>query len=178
MLNEYQYCPPLAYLEWLEGEWADSADKVEGVARAPAPRQGQGRPAAGGTIPPPLADSPKCQRCSLVGICLPDEVNCPDREQTPPRPLAVGRDEAMLLRRNWKNGEMPEPLLDEFRRDIEQARRAPTPAELTARGMFSSASRTGVTRGQRRRQTRAAKEMPCPSCSHVRRRTPPANLPA
>lgn len=31
--------------------------------------------AAGGEIPPPLVDSPKCPRCSLVGICLPDEVN-------------------------------------------------------------------------------------------------------
>ena len=29
--------------------------------------------AAGGRIPPPLVDSPKCPRCSLVGICLPDE---------------------------------------------------------------------------------------------------------
>lgn len=29
--------------------------------------------AASGRIPPPLADSPKCPRCSLVGICLPDE---------------------------------------------------------------------------------------------------------
>lgn len=28
-----------------------------------------------GRIPPPLTDSPKCPRCSLVGICLPDEVN-------------------------------------------------------------------------------------------------------
>src|SRR5271154_860239 len=26
-----------------------------------------------GTIPAPLVDSPKCPRCSLVGICLPDE---------------------------------------------------------------------------------------------------------
>ncbi|MBK8229585.1 MAG: CRISPR-associated endonuclease Cas1 [Candidatus Eisenbacteria bacterium] len=26
-------------------------------------------------IPPPLVDSPKCPRCSLVGICMPDEVN-------------------------------------------------------------------------------------------------------
>ncbi len=26
-----------------------------------------------GTIPPPLDDSPKCPRCSLVSICLPDE---------------------------------------------------------------------------------------------------------
>ena len=25
--------------------------------------------------PPPLVDSPKCPRCSLVGICLPDEMN-------------------------------------------------------------------------------------------------------
>lgn len=26
-------------------------------------------------IPPPLVNSPKCPRCSLVGICLPDETN-------------------------------------------------------------------------------------------------------
>ena len=51
--------------------------------------------AVGGTIPPPLTDSPKCARCSLVGICLPDEVNFLNREDTPPRPLAVLRDEAM-----------------------------------------------------------------------------------
>ncbi len=31
--------------------------------------------AASGQIPEPLVDSPKCPRCSLVGICLPDEVN-------------------------------------------------------------------------------------------------------
>lgn len=28
-----------------------------------------------GQMPPPLVDSPKCPRCSLVGICLPDETN-------------------------------------------------------------------------------------------------------
>ena len=33
------------------------------------------RTAEAGEIPPPLVDSPKCPRCSLVGICLPDEVN-------------------------------------------------------------------------------------------------------
>lgn len=34
------------------------------------------RKAAGnGQCPPPLDDSPKCPRCSLVGICLPDETN-------------------------------------------------------------------------------------------------------
>jgi len=31
------------------------------------------RMGASGVMPPPLDDSPKCPRCSLVGICLPDE---------------------------------------------------------------------------------------------------------
>jgi CRISPR-associated protein Cas1 len=31
--------------------------------------------AEAGVAPPPLVDSPKCPRCSLAGICLPDEVN-------------------------------------------------------------------------------------------------------
>lgn len=31
------------------------------------------RECAAGTRPPPLDDSPKCPRCSLVGLCLPDE---------------------------------------------------------------------------------------------------------
>lgn len=31
--------------------------------------------AAGDEAPPPLVDSPKCPRCSLVGLCLPDELN-------------------------------------------------------------------------------------------------------
>jgi len=37
---------------------------------------GQARAAAvSDVIPEPLVDSPKCPRCSLVGICLPDETN-------------------------------------------------------------------------------------------------------
>ena len=30
ILNEFVYCPRLAYLEWVQKEWADSADTVEG----------------------------------------------------------------------------------------------------------------------------------------------------
>jgi CRISPR-associated protein Cas1 len=38
--------------------------------------------------PPPLVDSPKCPRCSLVGICLPDEINTlADRTERPRRRL-------------------------------------------------------------------------------------------
>ena len=212
MVNEFQYCPRLAYLEWVQCEWAESADTVEGKYRhrrvdkpegkLPEPDdidgeekiharsitlssnrlgiiakldliEGEGgsvtpvdykrgkRPhvekgayepervqvclqgmlleehgyecnegvlyftesrervripfddelrnmtlsainglrlvAAGGMIPPPLEDSPKCPRCSLVGICLPDEVNFLRKQEISPRPLAVGRDEALPL---------------------------------------------------------------------------------
>ncbi len=30
MVNEHAYCPLLAYLEWVQGEWASSADTTEG----------------------------------------------------------------------------------------------------------------------------------------------------
>ncbi|TWT65084.1 CRISPR-associated endonuclease Cas4g/Cas1g [Allorhodopirellula solitaria] len=49
-----------------------------------------------GQIPPPLVSSPKCPRCSLVGICLPDETRrLAESRQTPPtvRPLITARDE-------------------------------------------------------------------------------------
>ena len=234
MVNEYQYCPRLAYLEWVQGEWADSADTVEG-RRAhrrtdkpggelpPAEEvdgetriharsitlssnrlgliakldliEGEGgavvpvdykrgkRPhvprgayepervqlcvqgmilqehgyacaegvlyfaesrervtvafddelrrdtrnaidglrliAAGGQVPAPLEDSPKCPRCSLVGICLPDEVNFLKRAETPPRPLAVMQEERLPVyvqarsAKVSKNGETLEIFVDD-----------------------------------------------------------------
>ena len=51
--------------------------------------------AAGGRIPEPLVDSPKCPRCSLVGICLPDEVRFFRGADIAPRPLVVGLDTAL-----------------------------------------------------------------------------------
>lgn len=213
MLNEHVYCPRLAYLEWVQGEWADSADTVDGrhkhkrvdkrAGRLPDAQtaeeehadiharsislssnklglickldliEGEGsrvtpvdykrgkRPhiargvydpervqlcaqglllrehgytcdegviyyvaskervtvpfddellsltrnaiaelramAAGGRIPAPLVDSPKCPRCSLVSICLPDEVQFLRKAELSPRPLAVPRHEALPL---------------------------------------------------------------------------------
>ncbi len=213
MVNEFVYCPRLAYLEWVQGEWAESGDTVEGrhahrradkpggalpapedaeeariharsvtlsserlglVARVdliededgavlpvdykrgkrPHTAKGAYEPervqvgvqvlllreagyrceggilyfvqsrervrvvfdadleaatraaidglrlmAATARLPPPLADSPKCPRCSLVGICLPDEVNFlrAAHAGAEPRPLAVTRDEALPL---------------------------------------------------------------------------------
>ena len=48
-------------------------------------------------IPPPLRDSPKCPRCALVSICLPDEVRALNGSDLAPRPIAVGVDEALPL---------------------------------------------------------------------------------
>jgi CRISPR-associated protein Cas1 len=48
--------------------------------------------------PPPLVDSPKCPRCSLVGICLPDETNLlSERSAQPPRRLVPRDDSARPL---------------------------------------------------------------------------------
>lgn len=47
-----------------------------------------------GEMPAPLVDSPKCPRCSLVGICLPDEVNTLRRRQQRPRRLLAQVSEA------------------------------------------------------------------------------------
>lgn len=43
--------------------------------------------AARGVLPPPLEDSPKCPRCSLVSICLPDETRSLTQGGPPPRRL-------------------------------------------------------------------------------------------
>jgi CRISPR-associated protein Cas1 len=53
-------------------------------------------------LPPPLDDSPKCNGCSLSGICLPDETlalaaGAPPEGAIEPRRLYPMRDEAMPL---------------------------------------------------------------------------------
>jgi CRISPR-associated exonuclease Cas4/CRISPR-associated protein Cas1 len=52
--------------------------------------------AAAGRLPPPLVDSPKCTKCSLAGICLPDEVTF-FRRGLAPRPLNPAADAALPL---------------------------------------------------------------------------------
>ena len=50
-----------------------------------------------GRIPPPLVDSPKCSRCALVTVCLPDEVRALSGSSLAPRSIAVPPDEALPL---------------------------------------------------------------------------------
>lgn len=59
------------------------------------------RTAQRGRLPAPLRNSPKCQGCSLHGICLPDEVNLLAREEDAGadamRQLMPARDDAQPL---------------------------------------------------------------------------------
>ncbi len=49
------------------------------------------------SIPPPLEDSPKCPRCALVSVCLPDEIVSLSGANLVPRPIALGTDDALPL---------------------------------------------------------------------------------
>jgi CRISPR-associated protein Cas1 len=76
--------------------------------------------ATAGQVPPPLVDSPKCPRCSLVGICLPDEVRFLTGADGPvPRSLVPARDDALPLHvqhpgaRIRKDGEVLQIVADD-----------------------------------------------------------------
>ena len=47
--------------------------------------------------PPPLVDSPKCGRCSLIGICLPDEIGLLTHQREDIRPIYPAREAALPL---------------------------------------------------------------------------------
>jgi CRISPR-associated protein Cas1 len=53
--------------------------------------------AASGLLPPPLVDSPKCVRCSLAPICLPDETHFLRESGPPPRLLLPAADHTFPL---------------------------------------------------------------------------------
>jgi CRISPR-associated protein Cas1 len=83
-------------------------------------------------MPPPLEDSPKCPRCSLVSICLPDEVRFLNSEENRPRPLLPSSEDALPFyvqhqgTRVTKDGgvlrvcERDEPLKEARLREISQ----------------------------------------------------------
>jgi len=86
----------------------------------------------GGELPPPLEDSPKCPRCSLVGICLPDETRLlASAEPLPPpsRQLLAPRTEALPLyvatagaKIRKKKDELVIEILDEDKERVESSR--------------------------------------------------------
>lgn len=65
------------------------------IARTLALRDAARAIARSADLPPPLVDSPKCNGCSLVGICLPDEVNLLVGRGDEVRPLVAARDDGL-----------------------------------------------------------------------------------
>lgn len=53
--------------------------------------------ARGEGLPDPLVDDPRCPRCSLVGICLPDEQNLLNQKCGEVRPLVPARPDGVPL---------------------------------------------------------------------------------
>ncbi len=68
---------PIDITEELERTTLDAAERIRAIVRT-------------GIIPPPLDDSPKCGGCSLIGICLPDEVNCLREDDAPSEDARAG----------------------------------------------------------------------------------------
>ena len=62
--------------------------------------------AEAGRIPPPLEDSPKCPRCSLVGVCLPDETNLLKLKAEEVRPLSVRQTRALPVYVQTQSGKV------------------------------------------------------------------------
>tara|TARA_X000000368_G_scaffold400937_1_gene373301 strand:+ start:11924 stop:12532 length:609 start_codon:yes stop_codon:yes gene_type:complete len=57
MVNEWVYCPRLAYLEWVEGQWAESADTADGTRRHRRVDQGKGKLPPAADLDPANADT-------------------------------------------------------------------------------------------------------------------------
>lgn len=89
--------------------------------------------ASGGRIAEPLVDSPKCPRCSLVGICLPDETTAsmallPDPDADAQLPLFPEMDPV-------QSRPLDRPALGEIRRLV-PARDDLRPLYVTGHGLF------------------------------------------
>ncbi|MBU1197282.1 CRISPR-associated endonuclease Cas1 [Candidatus Micrarchaeota archaeon] len=72
--NGYECDSGIVY--YMKSKARVNVDITDELARQTAEFVDKAKQAAGSPrIPLPLEDSPKCPRCSLVGICLPDETN-------------------------------------------------------------------------------------------------------
>ena len=69
MLNEFAYCPRLCYLEWVQGEFAHSADTVDGRFQ----HRRVDRPTGNLALPPPEDDAEAAEEIHARSVLLSDE---------------------------------------------------------------------------------------------------------
>jgi CRISP-associated protein Cas1 len=72
----------------------DLTPELEQIVASVAARA---RAASQGPMPAPLIDSPKCIRCSLASVCLPEETNCLLNRIEEPRRIIPGREDGGCL---------------------------------------------------------------------------------
>ncbi len=100
VLRENGYRCERGYLSFRETRARVAVDVDEELEREVLRQLAELRATAASTQPPPpLVDSPKCPRCSLVSICLPDEVNAlrTARERRRVRRLIASRPDSAPL---------------------------------------------------------------------------------
>ncbi|HEX2093913.1 MAG TPA: CRISPR-associated endonuclease Cas1, partial [Longimicrobiaceae bacterium] len=101
VLRENGYRCDRGYLSYRETRTRVAVEVDEELERAVRERLAELREvAAREEPPPPLVDSPKCPRCSLVGLCLPDETNTlrfHQERSAHPRLLIASRPDAVPL---------------------------------------------------------------------------------
>ena len=102
LLREHGYQCELGYVYYIESKARVEVPISQDLVNLTVDSIAQLRQAAdSGCIPEPLVDSTKCVRCSLVGICMPDEVNlmsgAPARRPEEMRRLIPARDNALPL---------------------------------------------------------------------------------
>lgn len=94
LLREHGYPTSYGELYSRSGD-GDTSSSPRMIARTIATVERLRSVATAPQAPPPLVDSPKCPRCSLVGICLPDETNAlSERSVAQPRRLTPRDSEA------------------------------------------------------------------------------------
>ena len=94
--------------------------------------------AESGHIPPPLVDSPKCPRCSLVGICLPDETALCHENRSAPE---TDRIQLTL----FETGEPPEIVATQTNGNGDVRRLVPARDDLRPLYLNSQGLRVGVS---------------------------------
>ena len=115
MVNEFVYCPRLAYLEWVQGEWVDSSDTVEGRhAHRRVNRDG-------GKLPPP-ADVEKTEKLHARSITLSS-----DRLGLIARMDLIESDGAKVTPVDYKRGKRPH---------VERGAYDPERVQLCVQGML------------------------------------------
>lgn len=100
VLRENGYRCDRGFLSFRETRTRVAVEVDEALEREVRSRLAELRATAARAEPPaPLVASPKCPRCSLVGICLPDELNAlrAARETTKPRRLIATRPDMAPL---------------------------------------------------------------------------------